>query len=90
MQKFSFEKKKRNLTELDIKTRVNGVIGIKLFLAFFHPQIEAGALGYARIYKAAAERVNRAVNSLREPTSDHSCRRCHYNGKNSKCSSSFQ
>ena len=51
-------KKKRNLIELDIiKTRVDGVIGIKLFLKFFHPQIEAGALGFARIYKAGTERV---------------------------------
>ena len=45
-----FEKKKRNLIELDIiKTRVDGAIGIKLFLTFFHPQIEAGALGFVRI-----------------------------------------
>ena len=54
-----FEKKKRNLIELDIiKTRIDGAIGIKLFLTFFHPQIEAGALGFARIYKAGAERVS--------------------------------
>ena len=53
-----FEKKK-NLIELDIiKTRVDEAIGIKLFLTFFHPQIEAGALGLARIYNAGAERVN--------------------------------
>ena len=45
-----FEEKKRNLIELDIiKTRVDGAIGIKLFLTFFHPQMEAGALGFARI-----------------------------------------
>ena len=45
-----FEEKKRNLIELDIiKTRVDGAIGIKLFLTFFHPQIEASALGFARI-----------------------------------------
>ena len=54
-----FEKKKRNLIELDIiKTRGDGAIGIKLFLTFFHQQIEAGALGFAHIYKAGAERVN--------------------------------
>ena len=54
-----FEKKKKNLIELDIiKTHVDGAIGIKLFLTFFHPQIEAGALGFARIYKAGAERDN--------------------------------
>ena len=52
------KKKKRNLIELDIiKTRVDGAIGIKLFLTFFHPQIEAGALGFVHIYKAGAERV---------------------------------
>ena len=54
----AFKKKKRNLIELDIiKTRVDGAIGIKLFLNIFHPQIEAGALRFARIYKAGAERV---------------------------------
>ena len=50
---------KRNLIELDIiKTRVDGAIEIKLFLTFFHLQMEAGALGFVRIYKAGAERVN--------------------------------
>ena len=45
-----FEKKKRNLIEFDIiKTCVDGTIGIKLFLTFFHPHIEAGALGF-RVY----------------------------------------
>ena len=52
-------RKKQNLIELDIiKTRIDVAIGIKLFLTFFHPQIEAGALGLVRIYKAVAERVN--------------------------------
>ena len=44
----SFFEKKKNLIELDIiKTRFDGAIGIKLFLTFFHPQIEADALGFA-------------------------------------------
>ena len=42
-----------------MKTRIDGAIGIKLFLTFFRPQIEAGALGFVRIYKAGTERVNR-------------------------------
>ena len=51
------KKNKLNLIELDIKTRVDGAIRIKLFKKFFHPQIKAGALGFALIYKAGAERV---------------------------------
>ena len=59
MQKFSLKKKQKTLIELDIiKTCVDGAIGIKLFLTFFHPQNKADALGFARIYKAGAERVN--------------------------------
>ena len=50
-----FEKK--NLIELDINTLVNGAIEIKLFLTFFHPQIETDTLGFTCIYKAGAERV---------------------------------
>ena len=38
--------------------RWDGAIGIKLFLTFFSPQMEGGALGVERIYKAGAERVN--------------------------------
>ena len=58
-------RKKANLIELGIiKTRVDGAIGIKLFLTFFHPQIEAGALGVERIYKAGSERVNLLLKLL--------------------------
>ena len=54
----SLRKKKRNLIELDIiKTSVDGAIGIKLFLTFFHPQIEAGALRLEPIFRGGTERV---------------------------------
>ena len=49
-----FEKKKRNLIELDIiKTRVDGVIGIKLFLTFFHRKWRLALWGLSVYIKPA-------------------------------------